>query len=200
VNGFNLIDGVDGLAAGVGFFACSFFAIWFYLGGDIPLTLLSSCMAGALLGFLFFNFHPARIFMGDSGSMLIGAVMSVLAIRLIEHDTKLLPELLQNVSTPVLAMSILSYPLVDTLRVFMLRAVKGNSPFTADNNHIHHKLLGSGLNHSKTALAVYFLNSLLVLTNLLLLNLNPTWAFILMLLSAVLLYHLPVFIRTRMAK
>ncbi|NNK81088.1 MAG: undecaprenyl/decaprenyl-phosphate alpha-N-acetylglucosaminyl 1-phosphate transferase, partial [Flavobacteriales bacterium] len=137
VNGFNLIDGVDGLAAGVGFIACSFFAVWFYMGGDIPLTLLASCMAGALFGFLIFNFHPARIFMGDSGSMLIGAVMSVLAIRMIEHDTSLLPELIRGIPTPVLAMTILSYPLVDTLRVFLLRAINGNSPFTADKNHIH---------------------------------------------------------------
>ncbi len=122
-------------------------------------------MAGALLAFLVFNFHPARIFMGDSGSMLIGAVMSVLAIRMIEHDTELLPEMIQGISTPVLAMSILSYPLVDTLRVFLLRAIKGNSPFMADNNHIHHGLLASGLNHSKTAFLIYLLNILLVPSN-----------------------------------
>ncbi|NNC82687.1 MAG: undecaprenyl/decaprenyl-phosphate alpha-N-acetylglucosaminyl 1-phosphate transferase [Flavobacteriales bacterium] len=197
VNGFNLIDGVDGLAAGVGMIACAFFALWFYMAGDIPLTLLASCLAGALFAFLIFNFHPARIFMGDSGSMLIGAVMSVLAIMMVEHDTSKLPESIMHISTPVLAMSILSYPLVDTLRVFMLRALAGNSPFLADKNHIHHKLLSSGLNHSRTALAVYLLNISLVMINLLFMQLNVTLAFLLMLASATLLYHLPLLIRSR---
>lgn len=200
VNGFNLIDGVDGLAAGVGFLACAFFAVWFYMAGDIPLTLLASSLGGALLGFLIFNFHPARIFMGDSGSMLIGAIMSVLAIRMIEYDTGKLPDLIQKVSTPVLAMSILSYPLVDTLRVFMLRALKGHSPFTADNNHIHHGLLSLGLNHSKTAFMVYGSCIAIVLSNLLFTGMNTTWAFISMLVVASAIYQLPIMIFSRKKK
>ncbi len=192
VNGFNLIDGVDGLAAGVGFIACAFFAAWFYVGGDIPLTLLAASLAGALLAFLVFNFHPARIFMGDSGSMLIGAIMSVLAIRMIEHDTSMLPAFLQKVSTPVLAMSILSYPLVDTLRIFMLRALKGSSPFTADKNHIHHGLLSIGLSHSKTAVLIYVSSVVIVFSNLLFAGMNLTLAFISMLVMASLVFQLPI--------
>lgn len=190
VNGFNLIDGVDGLAAGIGFICCAAFAIWFKISGDIPLTLLASCMAGALMGFLVFNFAPARLFMGDSGSMLIGAVISVLAIRLIEHDTDKLPEWLGNVSTPVVAMSILSYPLVDTLRVFFIRAVKGGSPFIADRNHLHHALLSNGLDHKSTVLTLYSINLLVIGCSLLTTYIEPTLAFILMFLFAVIIYQL----------
>ena len=197
VNGFNLIDGVDGLAAGVGFIACVSFAVWFKLSGDVPLTLLASCMAGALLAFLIFNFNPARIFMGDSGSMLIGAVVSVLAIRMIEHDTRLLPEMVADIPTPVLAMSIISYPLVDTLRVFILRAIKGTSPFLADKNHIHHGLLGMGFGHAKTVLTVYALNLVVILLAGIFKELEASWCFIAMLIVANLLYPLPLLFRKR---
>ena len=198
VNGFNLIDGVDGLAAGVGFILCVLFAVWFKLSGDIPLTLLASSLAGTLLAFLIFNFNPARIFMGDSGSMLIGAVLSVLAIRMIEHDTSLLPDTLAQISTPVMAMSLLSYPLVDTLRVFLLRVVKGNSPFTADRNHIHHGLQLLGLNHKGTVLLIYGLNLLVVFSNLLLSRLDATLSFILLFVLANVLYQAPLlFVRKK---
>jgi len=189
VNGFNLIDGVDGLAAGIGFICCACFAVWFKLAGDIPLTLLASCLAGALGGFLIFNFAPARLFMGDSGSMLIGAVLSVLAIRLIEHDTSKLPCILSDVSTPVAAMSILSYPLVDTLRVFFIRALRGGSPFIADRNHLHHALLANGLGHRCTVMTIYIVNLIVVGCALLTSSLEPTWAFILMLVVASILYQ-----------
>lgn len=196
VNGFNLIDGVDGLAAGVGLIACILFAVWFKLAGDIPMTLLSACLAGSLLAFLIFNFSPARIFMGDSGSMLIGAVLSVLAIRLIEHDVSKLPEQIQNISTPVMAMSILSYPLVDTLRVFFIRAIRGGSPFIADRNHIHHGLLANGLNHRKTVMIIYFLNIVVVIASLFASGLPCTWAFLLMLFLSAGLYQTSVWLTT----
>ncbi len=192
VNGFNLIDGVDGLATGVGLIASVVFAVWFKQAGDIPLTLLASCLAGALAAFLIFNFHPARIFMGDSGSMLIGAVMSVLAIRMIEHDTSLLPDYLKGIPTPVLAMSILSYPLVDTLRAFTIRVMRGNSPFMADRNHIHHGLLGKGLGHSRTAIVVYLMNLVVITANLIFWYFDVTWAFILMLMITMITYQIPL--------
>lgn len=200
VNGFNLIDGVDGLASGVGVIACTFFGAWFFMAGDIPLTLLSSTLAGALCAFLVFNFNPARIFMGDSGSMLIGAVMSVLAINMIEHDTSLLPDFIAQVPTPLLAMSILSYPLVDTMRVFMLRAIKGNSPFIADKNHIHHGLLAKGMGHARTALSVYVMNIIVVLMNWLLIGFNDTLSFFLMLVLANICYQLPTLGKKKVAE
>lgn len=155
VNAMNLIDGVDGLAGGVGLIAALAYGWWLYQAGDIALALLAFVLAGALAGFLIFNFHPARIFMGDSGSLIIGAVLAVLAMKVVDHDTSRLPANLRLLPTPIFAMAVLAYPLVDTLRVFIVRMVRGTSPFAADRNHIHHRLLDLGLGHRWTTAAIY---------------------------------------------
>jgi UDP-N-acetylmuramyl pentapeptide phosphotransferase/UDP-N-acetylglucosamine-1-phosphate transferase len=163
VNAFNLIDGVDGLAAGVGFIACTSFGLWFYFAGATDNSILAFSLAGALLGFLIFNFEPARVFMGDSGSLTIGLIVSVLSIKLIEYPTEQIPSSMVYVSKPVFAMAVLAYPLIDTLRVFVIRTFQGNSPFSADRNHLHHKLIDFGLSHSKSVLIVYGFSILMVL-------------------------------------
>jgi len=155
VNAINLIDGVDGLAAGIGLIASTTFAYWFYRTGDLPLALLAVGLGGSLFGFLLFNFQPARIFMGDSGSLIIGVVIYVLTMKMIEFPPYRMSSAMMSVSKPVLAMAILAYPLIDTLRVFVLRMATGRSPFSADKNHIHHKLLSLGLSHRRTALILY---------------------------------------------
>ncbi len=162
VNAINLIDGVDGLASGVGLIATIAFTFWFANTGEIHWALVSISMSGALFGFLVFNFNPARIFMGDSGSLIIGAVLSVLAIKLIETPVESLSGDLKLISTPVLAMAILGYPLLDTLRVFTIRAAKGKSPLSADRNHLHHKLVDSNKNHKKTVIIIYIFSLLLI--------------------------------------
>jgi len=162
VNAINLIDGVDGLAAGVGLIACFAFAIWNFGIGHMPFAILAISLAGALVGFLFFNFNPAKIFMGDSGSLTIGLIMYVLAVGMIEHDGSGVSGVFSRVSRPVLAMAILSYPLLDTLRVFVLRAVKGRSPFSADSNHLHHHLLSFKIGHKKTVFLVYLFSLLMI--------------------------------------
>ena len=93
--------------------------------------------------------------MGDSGSLIIGAVVSVLAIKLIESPVGWLPSEYQQVSTPVLAMAILAYPLLDTLRVFTIRTARGKSPLSADRNHLHHKMLEKDKRHKKTVITIY---------------------------------------------
>ncbi|MFN5620028.1 MAG: glycosyltransferase family 4 protein [Flavobacteriales bacterium] len=155
VKAINLIEGVDGLAAGFGFIASIAFAYWFYRTGDQPLALLAVGLAGALVGFLVFNFQPAKLFMGDSGSLIIGLVLFVLAVKLIEFPVKRMLAHMEPVPKPVLAMAILAYPLIDTLRVFILRALAGRSPFSADKNHIHHKLLALGFSHRQTCFILY---------------------------------------------
>ncbi len=155
VNAMNLIDGVDGLAGGVGLIAAFAFGVWLFLAGDVAMALLAFVLAGALLGFLVFNFHPARIFMGDSGSLIIGAVLAVLAMKLVDQDTSRMPIKLRQLPTPIFVMSVLAYPLVDTLRVFVVRIISGQSPFAADKNHIHHRLLALGLGHRGTVVAIY---------------------------------------------
>jgi UDP-N-acetylmuramyl pentapeptide phosphotransferase/UDP-N-acetylglucosamine-1-phosphate transferase len=155
VNAFNLIDGIDGLAAGVGIIVCFTFGAWFYLAGSVEDAILAFALAGALLGFLIFNFAPARIFMGDSGSLLIGLIVAVLAIKIVEFSTLKLPLEMSRISKPIFAMSAIVYPMVDTLRIFLVRSIKGRSPFSADRNHLHHKLIDMGLSHRMTSFAVY---------------------------------------------
>ena len=155
VNAFNLIDGVDGLAGGIGLIAALALGTWLLMAGDVALSLLAYVLAGALVGFLVFNFNPARIFMGDSGSLMIGAVLAVLAMRVVDHDTARLPQYLKQIPTPIFVMAVLAYPLVDTLRVFVYRMARGRSPFAADRNHIHHRLLALGLGHKGTVLVLY---------------------------------------------
>lgn len=162
VNAINLIDGVDGLASGVGFIASVAFCIWFAAAGEKQWALIAIALSGSLLGFLIFNFSPARIFMGDSGSLIIGAVLSVLAIKLIESPVKFLPDGYQHISTPVAAMAILGYPLLDTLRVFVIRTAAGKSPLSADRNHLHHKLLDKNNQHKPTVITIYIFSLVLV--------------------------------------
>lgn len=162
VNAFNLIDGVDGLAAGIGFICSASFGTWFILTGNAPLALLAFILAGALSGFLFFNFSPAKIFMGDSGSLTIGCVISVLAIKMIETPASSIPKELLGHSVPVLTMAIMVYPLIDTLRIFVVRAKNGQSPFSADKNHLHHRLIKLGLSHAGTVTFLYLYNILVI--------------------------------------
>lgn len=191
VNAFNLIDGVDGLAAGIGFICAAFFASWFYMV-DLPtFSLLSIVLAGSLLGFLVFNFAPARIFMGDSGSLVIGAIVSVLAIRMIETNPADIPDMFAGVSKPVLAMAVLVYPLVDTFRVFFYRAIRGVSPFSADRNHIHHNLLALGFSHRTTVITLYLFNVVIVLAAVLLSDLPATWLWLLLFIGIVVIVQVP---------
>lgn len=162
VNAINLVDGIDGLASGVGLIAAAAFGGWFAYLGELHWALVSFSLCGALLGFLIFNFNPARIFMGDSGSLIIGAVLSVLAIKLIESPIEKLPEDFQHVSTPILAMAILAYPLLDTLRVFAIRTAKGKSPLSADKNHLHHKLMERTPSHKKTVITIYIFTLIMI--------------------------------------
>jgi UDP-GlcNAc:undecaprenyl-phosphate GlcNAc-1-phosphate transferase len=166
VNAFNLIDGVDGLAAGVGMIACLAFGIWFVFAGNYSLAALSFSLSGALMGFLVFNFSPAKIFMGDSGSLIIGLFVCVLAIKLIEYPVEKLDHFWVYISKPMFVIAALIYPLLDTLRIFIIRAIKGHSPFMADKNHIHHHLLYRGYSHAKTAIIIYFFTILTIALSL----------------------------------
>jgi UDP-GlcNAc:undecaprenyl-phosphate GlcNAc-1-phosphate transferase len=144
INCFNLIDGVDGLAGSLGVVSCLVFGIFMMRSDDLPGALIAFCLAGSLLGFLVYNFHPAKIFMGDSGSMLIGLIMAILFIRFMENPAfavKGAPSLLP------LGLGILLLPIMDVLRVFCIRLSKGQSPFAPDRNHLHHLLLNKGFNH-----------------------------------------------------
>jgi|KBSMisStaDraftv2_1062788.scaffolds.fasta_scaffold46776_2 UDP-N-acetylmuramyl pentapeptide phosphotransferase/UDP-N-acetylglucosamine-1-phosphate transferase len=152
INSFNLIDGVDGLAGSLGLASSFFFGLFFYIKGDIPYAILGFTMSGTLMAFLVFNFPPARIFMGDSGSMLIGLVNAILAIRLIEDGN--ITTGLTIYSPLAFGFSILLIPMLDVLRVFIIRLTKGASPFAPDRNHVHHLLLNRGFNHTQVTISM----------------------------------------------
>lgn len=189
VNAFNLIDGSDGLAAGVGFITSIFFGVWFYATAQLPLSLLSFILAGSLGAFLVFNFNPAKIFMGDSGSLFIGALTFVLAVKCVETNLEILPTMIPGLSAPVYTMAVLAYPLIDTLRVFTIRLSKGLSPFAPDRNHIHHKLIDKGYSHAQTALILYSICFIVPLIAIAIKSLEPTWSFFGMFLISFLLVH-----------
>ncbi|HEY0354958.1 MAG TPA: MraY family glycosyltransferase, partial [Flavisolibacter sp.] len=148
-NAFNLIDGIDGLAGGLGFMSLVILGLFLTLSGDPNNAIIAFALGGGLLGFLYYNFNPARIFMGDTGSLVLGFVISVLCIRLIQLNTGTTQPVLPHV--PVFALSVVAIPVFDTLRVFALRIWQGISPFSPDKNHIHHLLTTNGWSHSFTS-------------------------------------------------
>ncbi len=147
MNSFNLIDGVDGLAASLGILTMSVFGAYFFAIDYQAYALLSFSMAGSLVAFMIFNHQPAKIFMGDSGSLMIGLINAILVIKFINVAES--PFVTVPVTSAVaVGFSILIVPLLDTLRVFSIRILKGRSPFTPDRNHVHHLLLDRGMSHA----------------------------------------------------
>ena len=153
-NAFNLIDGVDGLASGIGFISSFCFGVVSLLMKQYDMAMIAFSLMGSLLAFLKYNFHPARIFMGDTGSLLIGMTLSVLAINLI--DTGLVTDTIHLPNKgPLLAIVFLAIPLFDSLRVFIVRISGGRHPLHPGRGHIHHALLDLGFGHKKSTLILY---------------------------------------------
>ena len=170
-NGFNLIDGVDGLAGGLGVIASSTFGIIALLMNQGDMAIIAFALTGALLGFLKYNLYPAKIFMGDTGSLVVGMILSILAINLIKHG--LVTETIKFPNKgPLLAIVILAIPLFDSLRVFIARIIKGRHPLYPGRGHIHHALLDLEFGHKRTALILYFISVLLIFGSYFLLELN----------------------------
>jgi UDP-GlcNAc:undecaprenyl-phosphate GlcNAc-1-phosphate transferase len=160
INSFNLIDGIDGLAASLGVLTMVIFGTYFLLNGEqyLAYALLAYALAGSLVAFLIFNHHPAKIFMGDSGSLMVGLINAILVIKFINvaHN----PDVKMHFTSSVaIGFSILVVPLLDTLRVFSIRIFNGKSPFTPDRSHIHHLLLNWGLGHTAVTLVCVTVNA-----------------------------------------
>jgi len=146
INSFNLIDGVDGLAGSLGLLSTVVFGVYFLAVNMLPYSVIAFSLAGSLLAFLIFNFQPAKIFMGDTGSLLVGTINAVLVIKFINVSNA--PDVAYPIaSAPAVGFTILMIPLLDTLRVFGIRILHRRSPFSPDRNHIHHLLLDRGFSH-----------------------------------------------------
>jgi UDP-N-acetylmuramyl pentapeptide phosphotransferase/UDP-N-acetylglucosamine-1-phosphate transferase len=159
INGFNLIDGIDGLASGIGIITSSVFGIWFWMTGSMAYAIFSISFAGSLSAFFYFNVFSKgkKIFLGDTGSLITGLVLGVLACRFLQLE--LIADGATDIkSAPAVAVGILIIPLFDTLRVFTLRISQGKSPFIADHQHTHHHLLQLGCNHLQATLVLIFVN------------------------------------------
>jgi len=147
VNAMNLIDGLDGLAGGVALIVVVTNLVLGVVHGDMMTILLMTALAGGVIGFLFYNLNPAQIFMGDTGSLFLGFILAAVSLRT-SHKSSTTWALL----VPVVALGL---PIADTLLAFIRRALRGQSPFRPDREHIHHKLLDIGLTHRQAVLALY---------------------------------------------
>lgn len=157
INAFNLIDGIDGLAGSVGMLVSAVLGAYFLYVNETLYAVMGFSLAAGLAAFLIYNITPAKIFMGDTGSLLIGLVNAALIVKFIEvagNPAGKMP--IQSV--PAIAFAILIVPLFDTLRVFAIRMSRGRSPFTADRHHIHHYMLALGLTHSQATLVAVLSN------------------------------------------
>ena len=160
-NAFNLIDGIDGLAGGLGFMSLVTLGIFLTMSGDVNTALIAFALAGGILAFMYFNLNPARIFMGDTGSLVLGFVIGVLCIRLMQINVLLPNPIVLN--APLFILGIVLIPVFDTLRVFATRIWKGKSPFSADKTHIHHLLTNQGFSHGFSAKIICFLHGFILM-------------------------------------
>ncbi|HEX6333922.1 MAG TPA: MraY family glycosyltransferase [Flavisolibacter sp.] len=183
INAFNLIDGVDGLAGGLGLVSTIIFGSYFLAADMAAYAVLSFAMAGSLVAFMIFNYNPAKIFMGDSGSLLLGLVNAILVIKFI--GTGYSAEAVIPIESSVaIGFSVLIIPLLDTLRVFSLRIARGRSPFSPDRHHIHHLLLHRGLNHRQVTITCVLMNLMFVAMAFLGRSMGPNWLLFTMILTA----------------
>ena len=154
-NAINLADGLDGLAGGMALLCLCAIGLFSVASGNATVTAIALIEAGAVLGFLRFNTHPARVFMGDCGSQMLGLSVGALALLATQGDTCAL-----SAALPLL---LLGLPIMDTLTVMLTRIRAGRSPFSADKNHLHHRLLALGFAHREAVLLIYLLQVGLVL-------------------------------------
>ncbi len=194
INAFNLIDGIDGLASALAMLAATTFGVWFYVAGNTQFAILSFALVGSLAGFFIYNVfgHKNKLFMGDTGSLIIGLVISALVVNFNEFNID--NSILYAVeAAPAVSFAIIIVPLVDTLRVMTIRVSNKKSPFSADNNHVHHRLMELIPSHLKVTLIIVAANTLIIALALLLnqLSLNVNIQFILVLITGVIFSFVP---------
>ena len=193
INAINLIDGIDGLASGVGLLISLVYGTLFFTGGDYLYAITSFCLFGSLAAFFLYNVFGTtnKIFMGDTGSLILGTILAILTIHFNEFDSS------ASIAHgfPAISLAIIIVPVIDTIRIFIIRLSKGKSPFTADMNHIHHQVLRLTNSHIKATLIIVLVNAVFIFIafNLIYL-LGNNLLFLLMLVFGLILAEVPTWI------
>ena len=182
INSLNLIDGIDGLAASIGIITSTTLGIWSFLAGDTGYAIMAASLTGTLIVFLVFNLSKEKykIFMGDTGSMVIGFIIAVMTIHFNEMNAGQ-TTYHHLISAPAVSIAVLIIPLFDTLRVIVIRLVRGHSPLLADNRHIHHLLLRVGCTHRRATLYISLANIFIIALAFLLDHIGILWLSIVLL-------------------
>ncbi len=164
VNAYNLVDGIDGLASTLGIIAACFFGTWFAVAGNTNYAILAFSTAGALLAFIKYNFSVnQKIFLGDTGSLIIGMLCATMALQFIKLNDQAVGSSYHFNNAFFIAIAVMGVAILDILRVFFLRIYRGQSPFQADRNHVHHLLVDLNFSHKKATVLLGIGNALLIL-------------------------------------
>ncbi|MEM9545687.1 MAG: MraY family glycosyltransferase [Bacteroidota bacterium] len=189
INSFNLVDGINGLSAGLGTVISIVFGLWFLKTQYMELAIVAFALSGSLIAFLKYNITPAKIFMGDTGSLLVGLVCSILTIQFIELHSEIPDKTFAFKAAPSMAIAILILPLFDTLRVFTIRIINKKSPFHPDRNHIHHMMIDAGFSHTSASGVLIVVNLLFMLIAYYLQSLGNLSLLIIILILAIMLSY-----------
>jgi UDP-GlcNAc:undecaprenyl-phosphate/decaprenyl-phosphate GlcNAc-1-phosphate transferase len=176
VNAYNLIDGIDGLASGMGIIHALIFGVWVYKLGYVDYGVLAFALLGGLIPFYIFNVFGKsyKLFMGDTGSTLIGMVFAILALRILCCEYIPVAELNFN-ALPAVVVAVMVIPIADTLRIFTIRIAMGKSPFAADRNHFHHYLLRLGMGHWQASTSIIGLNVIVIFAAIIMRDMPARW-------------------------
>ena len=180
INAFNLIDGMDGLSSGITLFSSLTIAILAIVNGYMAVALVALALGGAVTGFLIYNFNPAKIFMGDSGSMFIGYILAVISLR---SQSK--THAIVSILVPIIAMGL---PILDTTLAFLRRILRHQSIFMADKQHMHHILLSLGFNQRKTVLILYSISILFTILSMVMIFNENVLSFLTVLVFAIIIF------------
>ncbi len=203
-NAYNLIDGIDGLAGSIAVLSTLTLGVTLAGFGHPGAACLSFCLLGGIVGFLKYNISPAKIFMGDTGSLLIGFIISLLCIMSVNSFNAYKPYaafIHSQAGALVIGLSFLFVPVFDTFRVFTTRLMKGVSPFKADRTHLHHYLLDMGFTHSEAVTILVIANILIITVSLVTQDYNPNIAILCILGMSLSLFGILYYMRkARLAK
>ncbi len=194
-NCFNLMDGIDGLAASLGMLVSITFGAWFYLVGEYNWAIMAAALVGALLAFFYFNVYGKRnkIFMGDTGALLLGFIMAVMAIKFNELNISLQGPWAMR-AAPAVSIGIMMVPVYDTIRVFLTRILKNKYPFSPDKTHIHHYLLQLGLSHFQSTMILVLASICFIVISWYLRALSVAWLLLVLFAVATILSYVPILI------